>query len=83
MVIVNADNLPPTQFASAFEAAGLDKKAYSPAAATITVTEWPTLGSLIDAGTTLVAFMASSADFTSVPWLIQEFGNVFEDAYGE
>lgn len=28
-------------------------------------------------------FMDNSADYGSVPWIIDEFSNVWEDAYGE
>jgi len=81
--MVNIDNKPASEFASIFQAVGLDKKAYSPSAATVTVSDWPTLGSMIDAGTTLVAFMDNTADFSSVPYLIDEFTNMWETAYGE
>ena len=83
IVIVNSDNLPATSFASAFTSAGLDQYAYSPTAATLTLNEWPTMGSLIDGGKRVLAFMDNQADFSQVPWLIDEFGNMFEDAYGK
>lgn len=38
---------------------------------------------MIDAGTTVVVFMDNSADFASVPYLIDEFSNMWEDPYGE
>lgn len=60
----------------------MDKLSYSPSAASLTVTEWPTLGSLIDAGTRLVTFMAGNADFTAVPYIIDEFASMWETAYG-
>jgi hypothetical protein len=41
------------------------------------------LGSLIDSGKRVLAFMDNQADFTQVPYLIDEFSNMFEDAYGE
>ena len=83
LVIVNSDDLPPTSFSSAFQTAGLVSKMYSPPSATLSITQWPTLGSLVDAGTTVVAFMDQKADFTSVPWLIDEFSNMWEDPYSE
>ncbi|KAJ3546638.1 hypothetical protein NM688_g5493 [Phlebia brevispora] len=81
MLIVNSDNLPATQFASTFQAAGADKLAYSPSSASMPASSWPTLGTLIDAGTRLVAFMASGADFTSAPYIIDEFTNIWETAF--
>jgi hypothetical protein len=56
---------------------------YSPTAGQLTINEWPTLGSLIDSGKRVLAFMDNQADFTQVPYLIDEFSNMFEDAYGE
>lgn len=81
LVLVNIDNLPATAFASAFQTAGLDKKSYVPKAASNTISDWPTLGNLIDAGTNLVTFLNYNADFTAVPYLIDEFTNMWEDAY--
>jgi hypothetical protein len=81
--MVNIDNLPATTFATAFQSAGLASHTYSPATAAPALSDWPTLGTLIDAGTTVVAFMDNQADFTSVPYLIDEFSNIWEDAYGE
>lgn len=80
--MVNTEGLPATSFTSAFTAAGLDKTTYSPSFLATSLTSWPTLGSLIDAGTTLVVFMDTEADFSSVPYIIDEFSNMWEDAYG-
>jgi hypothetical protein len=41
------------------------------------------MGSLIDGGKRVLAFLDNTADFTQVPWLIDQFSNMFEDAYGE
>lgn len=83
MVIVNIENLPVSQYAGVFSAAGLDKKAYKPSSAVTPLSGWPTLGSMIDAGTTLVVFIDNQAKFDETPYLIDEFTNMWEDAYGE
>lgn len=70
LLIVNSDTLAVSEFATAFQTAGVDTLAYSPPSASLTASSWPTLGTLIDAGTRLVAFMASGADFTTVPYII-------------
>lgn len=70
------------KFAPIFEATGLDKKSYKPAAATSTISDWPTLGSMISNGTTLVTFIDNQANLETVPYLIDEFTNMWEDAYG-
>jgi hypothetical protein len=70
LLIVNSDNLPPTNYDTVFKSAGLDTVSYSPPSASLLASGWPTLGSLIDSGKRLVTFMDASADFTSVPYII-------------
>jgi hypothetical protein len=82
MIIVNIDNLAATTFAQSFTSAGLDQYAYSPSSGALAVNDWPTMGSLIDSGKRVLAFLDNSGDFTQVPWLIDQFSNMFEDAYG-
>ncbi|AFR95551.1 hypothetical protein C343_03654 [Cryptococcus neoformans C23] len=82
LVIVNSDNLPPTSFSPAFESAGLSSKVYTPSSQPTQLSDWPTLSDMIDAGTTVVAFMDYEADTSSVPYLLDEFAAMWEDAYG-
>ena len=70
LLIVNSDNLAATQFASVFVAAGVNSMSYSPQSASLLASGWPTLGSLIDAGTRLVAFLSTTASFEAAPYLI-------------
>jgi hypothetical protein len=70
--VLLADFRSSTVFASA----GLDVMSYTPPTATLGVQDWPTLGSLITAGTRLITFLDNGADFNSVPWLLNEFTNV-------
>lgn len=81
MVLVNIDNLPATSFASAFESAGLSQYAYTPSASATSLSDWPTLGTLVDSGKTVVVFMNYNADFTAAPYIIDQFSNIWEDAY--
>ncbi|GFZ50002.1 Uncharacterized secreted protein [Saitozyma sp. JCM 24511] len=81
ILIVNSDNLPPTAYTSSFDSAGLTNYTYSPSSSSTTLSAWPTLGTLIDAGTRVVVFMDYDASFSSVPWIIDEFSNMWEDAY--
>ena len=80
--MVNIDDLPPTSFTSAFTNAQLNNRTYSPPSGATSLSSWPTLGTLIDAGTTRVVFMDYEANFSSVPFIIDEFSNMWEDAYG-
>ncbi|KZT74978.1 PLC-like phosphodiesterase [Daedalea quercina L-15889] len=82
LLIVNSyDNFSPAQYDTVFKAVGLDTLAYAPSSASLSYTEWPTLGDLIDNGTRLVVFLTTEADYTSVPYLIDEFSNIWETAY--
>lgn len=71
LLITNGDGLSGSAFAAAFEAAGADIYAYSPGK-TLSLSEWPTLGQLIDAGSRLVVFMDYPADST-VSYILPEF----------
>jgi len=81
LLIVNIDNLPVSQYASVFVAAGVDKLSYSPQSPTLPASGWPTLGALIDAGTRLITFIDNGADTAAVPYIIDEFTNIWETAY--
>ena len=70
LLIVNSDNVAPSEYDTVFKAAGLDTLAYAPESASLPASGWPTLGSLIDSGKRLVVFLDAEADFTSVPYLI-------------
>lgn len=70
LLIVNSDNLAATQFASVFVAAAVDSMSYSPQSASLPASGWPTLGSLIDAGTRLITFLSTTASFNTAPYLI-------------
>lgn len=71
LLITNGDGIAGSEFAAAFEAAGAAAYAYSPGT-TLTLSQWPTLGALIDAGTRLVVFMDYPAD-DSVSYILPEF----------
>ncbi|KAJ7897089.1 PLC-like phosphodiesterase [Mycena olivaceomarginata] len=81
LLIVNIDNLPASQYAPVFVKVGLDKLSYAPTTSPLTASAWPTLGSMIDAGTRLVTFLDNAADLTAVPYLIDEFTNVWETPF--
>jgi len=81
LLIVNIDNLLPSAYDPVFKAVGLDKLSYAPTAAAVPASQWPTLGTMIDNGSRLVTFLDNAADITSVPYLLDEFSNMWETAY--
>ncbi|KAA1468038.1 PLC-like phosphodiesterase [Dentipellis sp. KUC8613] len=81
LLIVNSDGFKPTDYDTVFKAAGVDTLSYAPTAAVVPASQWPTLGNMIDSGKRLVTFLDNGADFTSIPYLIDEFTNVWETAF--
>ncbi|KAH9982885.1 PLC-like phosphodiesterase [Lactifluus volemus] len=81
LLIVNSDGFAPTDYDKVFKAVGLDTLSYVPPSATTTFGSWPSLGSMISAGTRLVTFMDAGANFASVPYIIDEFTNMWETAF--
>ena len=70
ILIVNIDNVAPTEYATVFESAGLDQVSYSPSTSTLSASSWPTLGEMIDDGKRLVTFLDNQADTSSVSYLV-------------
>ncbi|KAF8560169.1 PLC-like phosphodiesterase [Imleria badia] len=81
ILIVNSDDFPPTAYDAVFKGAGLDTMSYAPPSASIPASQWPTLGTLINSGKRLITFMDASADFNSIPYIIDEFTNIWESPY--
>jgi len=81
LLLVNIDNQPVSSFASVYVSVGLDKISWSPPSAKVATDAWPTLGSMIDAGQRLVTLMDNGANFTTAPYIIDEFSNMWEDPY--
>jgi len=81
LLIVNSDNLPPANYDAVFKTVGLDTVSYAPPSSTIAQNGWPTLGSLIDSGKRLLTFLDNAADITAVPYLMDEFSNIWETAF--
>uniref|UniRef100_A0A0W0FG92 PLC-like phosphodiesterase n=1 Tax=Moniliophthora roreri TaxID=221103 RepID=A0A0W0FG92_MONRR len=81
LLIVNINNLPASAFDAVFKSVGLDQVSYSPEQASLPASGWPTLGSLIDSGKRLLTFLDNGADTSSVPYLIDEFTNIWETEF--
>jgi len=81
LLIVNSDGFAPSEFDAVFQSAGLKTLSYSPPSSSLPVSGWPTLSSMISANTRLVTFLDAGADFNSVPYLIDEFTNIWETAF--
>lgn len=74
----------PTVWQSAYQSTGLLNYTYTPPSSTngvLSLADWPTLTELITNGTRVISFLDTGADFASVPWLLDEFSNVWETRY--
>ncbi|TFK77308.1 PLC-like phosphodiesterase [Pluteus cervinus] len=80
LLIVNIDNAPASAYDTVFKSVGLDAVSFAPASSPLTASSWPTLGSMIDSGKRLVTFLDNGAD-PSIPYLIDEFTNIWETAF--
>lgn len=81
LLIVNSDNFGPSAFGDVFSAVGLDTLSFKPATSIVEAANWPTLGSMIDSNTRLVTFLDNGADITVVPYLLDEFTNIWESPF--
>lgn len=81
LLIVNIDNMPATAYGTIFAEAGLVGLSYAPPSSPLAATAWPTLGELIDTGRRLVTFLDNAADLAAVPYLIDEFTNIWETEF--
>ena len=80
ILLVNSDEADISEFASAFETAGLAKYGYVPESTNAT-SEWPTLESMISAGSRMVSFITNISANSSYTYLLPEFDYMFETAY--
>lgn len=83
LLIVNSDGIAPSRFAQAYQSTGMTAKSYSPPSATLQRPQWPTLGTLIDNRQPIITFMTPGADFNSVPYIIDEFSNIWENPFNQ
>lgn len=81
-MLVNSEGIAPAVWAQSYSDSGLSEYVYTPANVPIAYNEWPTLQEMINAGTRVVSFLAQNADVSSVPYLIDEFTNIWETPYG-
>jgi len=81
LLIVNSNDLPASTYGAIYAETGLDVISYRPAVSPLPAAEWPTLGELIDSNQRVVSFLSTTANTAEVPYLIDEFSNVWETAF--
>lgn len=81
LLLVNSNGIAPSVWAQSYTDSGLSSYVYTPPSVPVAYNEWPTLQSLISANTRVVSFLAQQADVSSVPYLLDEFTNIWETPY--
>lgn len=77
----NSDFIGVGNYSSPIESSGLIDYVYTPPRIPMGVNDWPTLSSMILSGKRVVVFLDYQANQTEVPYVIDEFGNMFETPF--
>lgn len=70
-----------TTYAPYIEQTGLVQYAYIPPKIPMALDDWPTLASMILRGKRVVIFMDYQANQTAIPWILDEFSQMWETPY--
>jgi hypothetical protein len=81
ILLENGDYNPVTQYVPFLEQTGLIQYAYLPPKIPMAITDWPTLGSMILNGKRVVFFMDYEANQTAVPYILDEFSQMWETPF--
>ncbi|KAM3464561.1 hypothetical protein MY5147_000461 [Beauveria neobassiana] len=63
------------------EKSGIQKYAYTPPLLPMKLNDWPTLEELIIRGKRVIMFLDYNANHTAVPWLLDEFSQIWETPF--
>lgn len=81
ILLGNGNFSQPEQYVPFIEQSGITKYTYAPTLFPLTVDQWPTLEELIILGKRVVMFMDYNADQKKVPWLLDEFSQMWETPF--
>jgi hypothetical protein len=81
IVLENGDYSPVEQYVPFIEQTGLVQYAYLPPQIPMGIDDWPTLASMILTGKRVVFFMDYDANQTAVPWMLDEFSQMWETPF--
>jgi hypothetical protein len=77
----NGSYSPATDYVPFLEQTGLVQYAYQPPKIPMAITDWPTLGSMILTGKRVVLFMDYNTNQTAVPYVLDEFSQMWETPF--
>jgi len=81
IILENGDYAPVEQYVPFLEQTGLVQYAYVPPQIPMGINDWPTLASMILTGKRVVFFMDYNANQTAVPWILDEFSQLWETPF--
>ena len=81
VLIGNGDYSPVTDYTDAIQRSGIANLAYIPPQIPMNLTSWPTLGEMIITGKRAVIFMDYDANQTAVPYVLDEFSQMWETPF--
>ena len=77
----NDDVIGVGNFTIPLEASGLSRYAYTPPKIPMSLSDWPTLGEMIIMSKRVVVFLDYEANETQVPYILDEFGPIWETPF--
>lgn len=81
ILLVNSDFRPITDYVAPIQSSGLETYLYTPPKIPMHLGDWPTLGSMILSGKRVVLFMDYMANQTAVPYVLDEFSQMWETPF--
>ncbi|KAI9892226.1 MAG: hypothetical protein M1814_001685 [Vezdaea aestivalis] len=81
ILLGNSDSVDVTDFVVPIRASGLDTYAYTPPKAPMALDDWPTLSQMILSQKRVVFFMDYKANQTVVPWILDQFSQLWETPF--
>lgn len=81
LILENGDYANVEKYVPFIESTGLVNHAYIPPKIPMGINDWPTLASMIVSGKRVVFFMDYDANQTAVPWMLDEFSQMWETPF--
>jgi hypothetical protein len=81
ILLENGDYVPVTDYIAPIQASGITQFVYTPPKIPMSLSDWPTLASMILSGQRVVLFMDYDANQTAVPWILDEFSQLWETPF--
>lgn len=80
-MLVNSDFVEPGNYTAPVEDSGLINYLYTPPQVPMGLDDWPTLSEMILTNKRVVMMLDYQANQTAIPWLLDEFGQMWETPF--